>query len=172
MSQIAFSSTCLCFLIWQAANRAPAAFEAFRPAVVVLQCGADALSRDPLGDLNLGPDAYTSCVREVLSRNMPTLLLGGGGYHSANTARCYAAVTATVLSVRSPEDRQNHEEVKLDDSIPEHQYLPACMRAHLPHFQIRAVLWMAVYCYRWSRFSTSDQTIENARFQQRQRIPK
>ena len=32
---------------------ADAARQALRPAAVVLQCGADALSRDPLGELNL-----------------------------------------------------------------------------------------------------------------------
>lgn len=38
----------------------PAAFGRFQPAVIIMQCGADALSLDPLGDLNLGTAAYVA----------------------------------------------------------------------------------------------------------------
>ena len=42
--------------------------------------GCDALSADPLATFALSLDAYANCVQHVLSLQLPTLLLGGGGY--------------------------------------------------------------------------------------------
>lgn len=52
----------------------------YRPDAVVLQCGADCLTGDPVGNFNLTPSALGYCVRNVLSWKIPTLVLGGGWY--------------------------------------------------------------------------------------------
>lgn len=51
----------------------------FQPDVIVTQCGADACARDPNGGANLTARSYCRCVRRVLDKRKPTLLLGGGG---------------------------------------------------------------------------------------------
>ncbi|KAH9360736.1 hypothetical protein HPB48_020215 [Haemaphysalis longicornis] len=83
----------------------------YRPDAIVCQCGADGLSGDPLGAWNLTPVAFVQCVRLVKSWGLPLLLLGGGGYSSANAARCWTAVTAALLGQ------------ELDEDIPEHHFL-------------------------------------------------
>jgi histone deacetylase 8 len=50
-------------------------------------------------------------VRHVVGWQVPVLILGGGGYHNADSARCYAAITAEVVGVPLPRD------------VPEHDYL-------------------------------------------------
>ncbi|XP_037083655.1 histone deacetylase 8-like, partial [Pollicipes pollicipes] len=84
---------------------------AFRPDALVCQCGADGLAGDPLGTFSLTPASLDRCVARLLAAHRPILLLGGGGgYHPANAARCWAQLTALVLSRRLPDD------------IPEHQF--------------------------------------------------
>eukprot|EP01043_Picozoa_sp_COSAG02_P041159 COSAG02_NODE_3390_length_6822_cov_7.140860_5_plen_78_part_00 len=50
-------------------------------------------------------------VRHVLDWQLPLLVLGGGGYHNADSARCYAAIAAEIVGVKLPRD------------VPEHDYL-------------------------------------------------
>ena len=51
-----------------------------------------------------------------------------GGYNTANTARCWTMLTATVLNIKLPTD------------IPDHQVITAsCLL-------IKQVLWIGVYC--------------------------
>ena len=50
----------------------------FKPLAVVLQCGADSLSGDPLGTFCLSLWGIGACVSTVLEWKLPTLLLGGG----------------------------------------------------------------------------------------------
>ncbi|CAM9586345.1 unnamed protein product, partial [Choristocarpus tenellus] len=61
--------------------------EVYRPSAVVLQCGADSLTGDRLGCFNLTLKGHAACVRHVKSFNIPTLVLGGGGYTIRNVAR-------------------------------------------------------------------------------------
>jgi histone deacetylase 1/2 len=51
---------------------------------VVLQCGADSLNGDKLGSFNLSSAGHANCVKFVKSFNIPTLVLGGGGYTIRN----------------------------------------------------------------------------------------
>lgn len=69
----------------------------YRPDVVVLQSGADSLSKDRIGNFELTIAAYGECVKHVKSFNVPTIILGGGGYTIENVARCWAYETAVVL---------------------------------------------------------------------------
>jgi histone deacetylase 1/2 len=52
----------------------------YRPDVVVIQCGADSLSRDKLGHFNLSIKGHSDCIKHMMSYATPLILLGGGGY--------------------------------------------------------------------------------------------
>ena len=73
--------------------------EVFRPDVIVLQCGADSLSGDKLGGLNLTMHGHARCVQHVRSKHVPLMLLGGGGYTVKNVARAWTYETACALGV-------------------------------------------------------------------------
>ncbi|XP_059051772.1 histone deacetylase 8-like [Achroia grisella] len=85
-----------------------AVYSQFGPESIVVQCGADALARDPNGGAALTARAYCTCIKMVLDKRKPTILLGGGGYNYTNAARLWSSITALVAGV------------KLDDNIPEH----------------------------------------------------
>ncbi|EOD19100.1 hypothetical protein EMIHUDRAFT_419321 [Emiliania huxleyi CCMP1516] len=88
----------------------------YRPSALVLQCGADSLAGDRLGWLhlpwtcdrlgcfNLSHRGHAECLRHMLSYNLPSLVLGGGGYTVRNVARCWAYETAVVLGEELAED--------------------------------------------------------------------
>ena len=50
----------------------------YNPSVLVVQCGADTLSSDPMQSFNLTPQGMGHCLSLLLSWNLPTMLLGGG----------------------------------------------------------------------------------------------
>jgi acetoin utilization protein AcuC len=63
---------------------------AYRPDVVVLELGMDALAGDPLTHLNLTNHAHEAVLRRLLEFERPLLVAGGGGYHVENTVRGWA----------------------------------------------------------------------------------
>jgi histone deacetylase 1/2 len=83
----------------------------FQPNVVVVSLGADTLAGDRCGVWNLTTQSHLAVVKLLLSWDIPTIILGGGGYTMNNTARCWAAVTAAVVNQPYPE------------LIPPHTYL-------------------------------------------------
>jgi acetoin utilization deacetylase AcuC-like enzyme len=83
----------------------------FKPEVIVLVCGADSMHGDPLGNFNLTVDGYAKCASMIRNLKLPTVVLGAGGYNAANTARCFATVTAAMIS-----------DDPLDNDIPEHNF--------------------------------------------------
>ncbi|XP_065057583.1 histone deacetylase 8-like isoform X2 [Rhopilema esculentum] len=83
--------------------------EVFDPDVVVCQCGADCLSGDPLGGFNLTNKGLTQSVKYIANWNLPLLILGGGGYNFANTARTWAYLTASILDEEICRDIPEHE---------------------------------------------------------------
>ena len=86
----------------------------FRPDAVVVQCGADGLAGDPCRLANLSSTGMARVVERVLGWNVPTLLLGGGGYAMASAAICWAGLTAVALKL---------EPSTLSTlAIPEHDY--------------------------------------------------
>eukprot|EP01124_Arcella_intermedia_P030741 TRINITY_DN6786_c0_g1_i1.p1 TRINITY_DN6786_c0_g1~~TRINITY_DN6786_c0_g1_i1.p1 ORF type:complete len:454 (+),score=82.64 TRINITY_DN6786_c0_g1_i1:5-1366(+) len=85
--------------------------EWYRPSAVVLQCGADSLAGDRLGCFNLTLRGHAMCVEFVKSYNLPTMVLGGGGYTIRNVARCWAYETALLL------------DTEIDDQLPYNDYL-------------------------------------------------
>jgi len=52
----------------------------YRPDALVIQCGADSLSKDKLGHLNLTIRGHAEAVNFMKSFGVPMILLGGGGY--------------------------------------------------------------------------------------------
>mmetsp|Transcript_13935 Transcript_13935/g.33253 ORF Transcript_13935/g.33253 Transcript_13935/m.33253 type:complete len:431 (-) Transcript_13935:239-1531(-) len=97
--------------------------EIYRPGAIVLQCGADSLSGDRLGCFNLSIGGHADCVEFVRSFNVPTLVLGGGGYTLRNVPRCWTYETAVMLG----------EDVK--DELPFNdyfEYFGPDYRLHLP----------------------------------------
>ena len=86
--------------------------EAFRPQVVMLQGGADALAEDPLARLDLSNNAHWSVVRAVTGMADRVLVTGGGGYNPWSVARCWAGAWATIDGRDIP-DRLPHEAEEL-----------------------------------------------------------
>ncbi|CAF4956278.1 unnamed protein product, partial [Rotaria sp. Silwood1] len=82
----------------------------FQPEVFVVQCGADTLFVDPMKSFNLTTKCIINCIEQIINSNKPTLLLGGGGYNIADTARLWTLITGICLNE------------KLDNDIPEHDY--------------------------------------------------
>lgn len=78
--------------------------EWYRPGAVVLQCGADSLAGDRLGCFNLSLRGHAACVDFFAARDVPLLLLGGGGYTIRNVARCWSYETSRVLGMELPDD--------------------------------------------------------------------
>lgn len=70
------------------------AIDAFKPSAIVLQCGADSLGGDRLGQFNLNVKAHGECVAFVKRARLPLLILGGGGYTARNVARAWCYETA------------------------------------------------------------------------------
>ncbi|RKF59155.1 Histone deacetylase RPD3 [Golovinomyces cichoracearum] len=69
----------------------------YQPEAIVLQCGGDSLSGDRLGCFNLSMRGHANCVKFVKSFNVPTLVLGGGGYTMRNVARTWAFETGVLV---------------------------------------------------------------------------
>ncbi|BGP48643.1 hypothetical protein JCM10450v2_004519 [Rhodotorula kratochvilovae] len=78
--------------------------EAYDPDAVVLQLGTDGLAGDPCKEWNLPLSALGFALDRVLGWGKRTLLLGGGGYHSANAARAWAYLTSIALARPLPLD--------------------------------------------------------------------
>ena len=92
----------------------------YAPDCTVLTCGCDGLAGDPLGGWCLTPNALAEvallCAAGCPAR--PLLVLGGGGYDVANTARAWAVVTAALTGARDSKDALLH-----GIQVPDHDHL-------------------------------------------------
>lgn len=79
------------------------ATQAFRPAAVILQCGADAVSEDPLSRLALSNNAHWRAVAALRDMAPRLLVLGGGGYNPWTVARLWAGVWAVLNRAAIPD---------------------------------------------------------------------
>ncbi|MGP1396658.1 MAG: acetoin utilization protein AcuC [Inquilinaceae bacterium] len=80
---------------------------AFKPAALVLQCGADAVADDPLSRLALSNGALwrvVAALRDLaMQAPVPRLFVtGGGGYNPWSVGRCWAGVWATLNGIEPP----------------------------------------------------------------------
>ena len=73
--------------------------QCYRPTAIVLQCGADSIKLDRLGCFNLSHRGHGDCVRYALSFNVPTLILGGGGYTVKNVCRAWTYETGIICGM-------------------------------------------------------------------------
>ena len=80
---------------------------------VVILAGADCLKYDPLGDKSkVEIEDYVQVVKSILVLKLPTLILGGGGYHDVNTAKLWTNISLMCL------DLKNEILKSLPDTIP------------------------------------------------------
>jgi histone deacetylase 8 len=63
---------------------------------IVFQCGCDGLALDPLGGWNLDSIVYAKACQFIVSYDIPTLFLGGGGYQSQMAAKCWTLCTLAI----------------------------------------------------------------------------
>ncbi|KAG6330652.1 hypothetical protein ID866_8439 [Astraeus odoratus] len=92
--------------------------DTFNPDFTVVQCGVDGMAGDPMATWNWCLDGVGSlgwCITRIL-HDWPgkKLLLGGGGYNSANAARAWSFLTSVAIGRPLP----------LDTDIPDHRALP------------------------------------------------
>ncbi|XP_067404622.1 histone deacetylase 8 isoform X3 [Emydura macquarii macquarii] len=84
-------------------------YTAFNPEAVVLQLGADTIAGDPMCSFNMTPEGLGKCLKYVLQWQLATLILGGGGYNLANTARCWTYLTGVILGRTLSSEIPDHE---------------------------------------------------------------
>jgi len=75
----------------------------FRPQALVLQCGADAVTEDPLSRLALSNNAHWACVAALRDLSPRLLVLGGGGYNPWTVGRLWSGVWATLNGHEIPD---------------------------------------------------------------------
>jgi histone deacetylase 8 len=75
----------------------PRVMEAFQPEALVVQCGADSLNGDEVGQSNLTIETIGHCIKNVLGYKKPTLFCGGGGYNFPNSARLWTYLTSVII---------------------------------------------------------------------------
>ncbi|MDX2064989.1 MAG: hypothetical protein SFX74_04520 [Fimbriimonadaceae bacterium] len=74
----------------------------FRPRAMVVQCGADVHALDPLAHLAGDIPSYVSGIEELRRLRLPTVVVGGGGYHLAVTPVTWASVVLTFTGHDTP----------------------------------------------------------------------
>lgn len=88
-------------------------FLRFKPEAVLMQCGTDSLSGDRLGSFNLSARGHGKCVDYIKGKNVPMLVVGGGGYTLRNVPRCWTYETSVCLGIdipnEIPEDNEYRE---------------------------------------------------------------
>ena len=70
--------------------------QSFRPEAIILQCGADAVTEDPLSRLALSNNAHWAVVSALNGMCPRFLVLGGGGYNPWSVGRLWAGVWGTL----------------------------------------------------------------------------
>ncbi|KAI8913938.1 histone deacetylase Clr6 [Powellomyces hirtus] len=96
----------------------------YQPEVLVLQCGADSLAGDRLGCFNLSMRGHAAAVEFMKTFNVPTLMLGGGGYTIRNVSRAWCYETGIAVG------EELNEEIPYNDY---YQYYGPDYRLDVPN---------------------------------------
>jgi acetoin utilization protein AcuC len=75
----------------------------FRPDAIILQCGADALTEDPLSRLCLSNNAHRAILAAIRPLSPRLLVLGGGGYNPWSVARLWTAIWGDLAGHALPD---------------------------------------------------------------------
>lgn len=75
----------------------------FRPEALVLQCGADSLTEDPLSRLSLSNRAYLEAVAALVPLAPRVMVLGGGGYNPWSVGRLWTAIWGLLSGCEVPD---------------------------------------------------------------------
>ena len=73
------------------------------PDALVLCCGADCLAGDPLSKMELSNIALWDTVARLLDLDLPTVVLGGGGYNPWTVTRYWAGMWGMIKGETVPE---------------------------------------------------------------------
>jgi acetoin utilization protein AcuC len=79
------------------------AVAAHRPQAIVLQCGADAVTEDPLSRLGWSNASHAAAVRALAPMAPGFVLLGGGGYNPWSVARAWTRAWAALAGEEVPD---------------------------------------------------------------------
>lgn len=79
------------------------AVAAFRPQAIYLQCGADALTEDPLSHLCLSNTCHVRAVRHLRPLAPRLIVSGGGGYNPWSVGRAWTRVWAELAGHEVPD---------------------------------------------------------------------
>ena len=79
------------------------AVAAFAPDAIYLQCGADAVTEDPLSRLALSNRSHWGAVRDLSALAPRLIVAGGGGYNPWTVARLWSGVWATLSGQEIPD---------------------------------------------------------------------
>ncbi len=77
--------------------------DAFQQEALVITCGADALSGDPLSSMQLSNTGLWSAVESAAQTCPRVVVLGGGGYNPWTTVRCWAGLWGKLNGFPMPE---------------------------------------------------------------------
>ncbi len=76
--------------------------ERFEPDAVVVCCGADGLTGDPLSTMSLSNQALWAAVMSAVAHARPSVVVGGGGYNPWTVARCWTGLWGTLAGFDLP----------------------------------------------------------------------
>ena len=79
------------------------ALDRFAPEAIILQCGADGLAEDPQSRLALSNNALFAVVAALMARDVPLVVLGGGGYNPYAVARAWAGAWGVLSGQVAPD---------------------------------------------------------------------
>lgn len=80
------------------------AIAAHAPEAIILQCGADGVTEDPLSRMELSNNAHWDVLRGLMALGCPRLLvLGGGGYNPWSVGRLWTGIWAMMNGHAVPE---------------------------------------------------------------------
>ncbi|WP_136442721.1 acetoin utilization protein AcuC [Pacificoceanicola onchidii] len=79
------------------------AVQDFRPDAIFLQCGADAVTEDPLARLSLSNRCHRAAVSALRALAPRFIVSGGGGYNPWTVARCWSGVWAMLAGLDVPD---------------------------------------------------------------------